>query len=274
MHYYQFNIADYRKDTAHLTLIEHAIYRSLLDTYYMSEKPLTADIKALMRSHCVRSQDERESLENVLNDFFELTENGYFHKKCEENLTKIYKKSEKARESAKARWNKEKELKEQEDIKKGVLSADECEIVANASNDDANAVREKCEVNANGMLPINPIPNNPIIKTSSSKPEVPTCPHEKIISLYHEKLPELSRVSIERWPGSDREKHLRARWREAKKHQSLDFWNWFFEGVRVAKNGFYLGNNNRTWKADLGWMVKRTNFDKLIDAVVDARSQR
>ena len=27
MHYYKFNIADYRKDTGHLNTIEHGIYR-------------------------------------------------------------------------------------------------------------------------------------------------------------------------------------------------------------------------------------------------------
>lgn len=40
MHYYQFNIADYRKDTVHLTRIEHSIYRDLIDWYYLEETPI------------------------------------------------------------------------------------------------------------------------------------------------------------------------------------------------------------------------------------------
>jgi Protein of unknown function (DUF1376) len=40
MYYYQHHIGDYRKDTSHLSLIEHGIYRQLLDLYYITEKPL------------------------------------------------------------------------------------------------------------------------------------------------------------------------------------------------------------------------------------------
>jgi len=42
MHYFQFNIADYKSHTAHLTLIEDMAYRRLLDWYYLHEKPIEA----------------------------------------------------------------------------------------------------------------------------------------------------------------------------------------------------------------------------------------
>ena len=138
MHYYQHNIGDYRKDTSHLTLLEHGIYRQLLDTYYLDEQPLTNDIAKLMRSHSVRNADEVQAFQNVLNDFFELTEKGYVHDRCDKELEKIYGKSEKARASANARWaNRNKDI-------------------------DANAMQTQSEGNAIGMLPNNPIPNNPI----------------------------------------------------------------------------------------------------------------
>lgn len=105
MHYYQFNIADYRKDTGHLTLLEHGIYRSLLDTYYLNEKPLCADHALLMRTHCVRTENEETALNNILKDFFILTKKGYKHKKCDEQISKYTAKSDKARLSAKARWD-------------------------------------------------------------------------------------------------------------------------------------------------------------------------
>lgn len=138
MHYYQHNIGDYRKDTGHLTLLEHGIYRQLLDTYYTEESPLTTDLNKLMRSHSVRNADEVQAFENVLNDFFKLTEKGYVHDRCDKELEKIYGKSESARASANARWaNRNKDI-------------------------DANAMQTQSEGNANGMLPNNPIPNNPI----------------------------------------------------------------------------------------------------------------
>jgi len=42
LHYYTFNIGDYRRDTGHLSLLEHGIYRQLIDSYYLSEKPIAA----------------------------------------------------------------------------------------------------------------------------------------------------------------------------------------------------------------------------------------
>ncbi len=105
MHYYQHNIGDYRKDTSHLSLLEHGIYRQLLDTYYLDELPLSNDLAKLMRSHSVRNADEQQALQNVLTDFFELTENGYIHKRCEDGIAKFHGKSASARASAMARWS-------------------------------------------------------------------------------------------------------------------------------------------------------------------------
>jgi len=131
MHYYQFNIADYRKETGYLSLVDHAIYRSLIDTYYLDEAPLSTDIAKLMRTHSIRSASEKASFEMVLNDFFTLESDGYHHSCCDAVLKRIYAKSEKARESANIRWKK-----------------------------NANALPTDSERTANGMLPINPIPNN------------------------------------------------------------------------------------------------------------------
>jgi len=104
MHYYEHNIGDYRKDTSHLTLLEHGIYRQLIDSYYLNESPLTKDLEKLMRTHSIRSAEEMLSFSNVLNDFFELTEEGYIHKRCDQTIAEYHGKSEKARASAKARW--------------------------------------------------------------------------------------------------------------------------------------------------------------------------
>lgn len=105
MHYYQFNIGDYRKDTSFLSLLEHGIYRALIDTYYLNEGPLCDDLADLMRTHCVRTAEEQEAFNYVIEKFFEKTKKGYIHKKCEEIISQYAEKSEKARASAKARWN-------------------------------------------------------------------------------------------------------------------------------------------------------------------------
>ncbi len=107
MHYYTFNIGDYRRDTSHLTLLEHGIYRQMLDSYYLNEQPLPADEALLMRTHCVRSADEIQALKNILADFFVLQDDGWHHRGCEKNIAAYREKSAKASASAKARWVKD-----------------------------------------------------------------------------------------------------------------------------------------------------------------------
>lgn len=49
MHYYSFNIADYKKDTDYLSPIEHYVYRSLIDRYYLDEMPIPRETQPLLR---------------------------------------------------------------------------------------------------------------------------------------------------------------------------------------------------------------------------------
>ena len=132
MHYYQFNIGDYRRDTAHLSHLEHGIYRSLIDTYMLEESPLSGDMKELERKHLIRTANEKKALRNVLKDFFKFENSMFLHCRCDEDIISYRDKSLKASKSAKKRWEK-----------------------------DANAVRTHSEGNANHK-PKNhkPIPNN------------------------------------------------------------------------------------------------------------------
>ena len=43
MIWYKRFIADYKRDTGHLSMLEHGAYQALLDTYYLTEKPLPSD---------------------------------------------------------------------------------------------------------------------------------------------------------------------------------------------------------------------------------------
>lgn len=140
MHYYPFNIGNYRRETHHLSLLEHGIYRQLLDTYYLEEKPLCADLAKLMRTHCIRTKEEEKALLLVLSDFFTLTDDGYTHQDCDEKIAKYQAKSEKAAKSARARWGK-----------------------------DANAMRTHSEGNANQE----PITNNHKPSKDIGSPKAP-----------------------------------------------------------------------------------------------------
>lgn len=92
MHYYSHNIADYRKDTLGLTLIEHGAYRQLLDQYYLDEKPLPKDDDTLYRLVNARNQDEKYAVRYAIKSFFTETEDGYVHGRCETTI-KAYQKT-------------------------------------------------------------------------------------------------------------------------------------------------------------------------------------
>ncbi len=81
------------------------------------------------------SDTQREAVDIVLEEFFDLTEAGYAHHRCDEELAKCKAKAEKAAASAKAKWSRVNANADQND--------------ANASKPDANAMRPLCEGNAN-----------------------------------------------------------------------------------------------------------------------------
>lgn len=96
MHYYQFNVADYRKDTTYLTPLEHYIYRTLIDWYYLDEQPIPKETQLVLRRLGLGS-DGLPLLQNVLSDFFYEAEEGHKHERIEEELAKYRHKAETAR---------------------------------------------------------------------------------------------------------------------------------------------------------------------------------
>jgi hypothetical protein len=90
------------------------------------------------------------------------------------------------------------------------------------------------------------------------------CPHEAIISIYHEKLPELTRVAV--W-NEHRRTLLRSRWREDPARQTTDWWERLFG--YVSKSDFLMGRTEtpgrKTFAADLEWILKPSNLVKIIE---------
>lgn len=99
MHYYQFNIGDYAAHTRHLSLLEDLAYRRLLDLYYSSEKPLIKDTKKLSR--LVSMPENIAEVEQVLEDFFVSTDDGFIQNRVKEEITKFHSKADTARANGK-----------------------------------------------------------------------------------------------------------------------------------------------------------------------------
>ena len=100
MHYYKFNIADYRKDTGHLSTIEHGIYRQLIDWYYLEEQPIPEETQVVIRRLRLGS-DEVNFLQNILSDFFVLGKKGYTHKRIEVEIKDYQEQVEKNKNNGK-----------------------------------------------------------------------------------------------------------------------------------------------------------------------------
>jgi uncharacterized protein YdaU (DUF1376 family) len=101
MHYYQFNIAEYRNDTVHLTTLEHGIYRQLIDLLYTSEECIPNETQWVIRRLRLASEDEVKALHSVLADFFLLTDEGYTQKRVQAEVAKYHSNAAKNKENGK-----------------------------------------------------------------------------------------------------------------------------------------------------------------------------
>jgi len=104
MNYYEHHIGDYAEATAHLTFIEDATYSRLIRKYYATEKPLPADVKIVQRLINARSKEEKNAVISVLNEFFNLTDDGWRQERCDHEIARFKDRQIKARRSAEGRW--------------------------------------------------------------------------------------------------------------------------------------------------------------------------
>lgn len=103
MNYFEHHIGDYLKDTAHLSLLEHGIYRRLMDVYYTRESAIpAAEVARLVGA---RSRDEKEALQAVLGEFFVLDAEHWRQARCDAEIARFQDKQRKAKAAADARWS-------------------------------------------------------------------------------------------------------------------------------------------------------------------------
>jgi uncharacterized protein YdaU (DUF1376 family) len=246
MHYYRHHIGDFLKDTGHLSNDQMGVYLRMLWRYYLDEKPLKDDSESI--AFAMRSDGKTVGL--ILHHFFVLQDDGWSHKRCDKEIADYHAKKEKAANSANARWK------------------------------DANAMRTHTERNADApVLDANhkPITNNhknTNICPPDGGPALPDCNHQGVIDLYHQQLPTLRRVEV--WNAA-RQGYLRQRWREVAAELGkekpisasavLDWFNDFF--AHIQKSKFLIGKVNskdgRAFTADLEWILKPSNFAKIVE---------
>jgi len=251
MHFYQFHIGDYKSHTHHLSMIEDLAFRRLLDHYYLHEAP----IKQRDIARQIGMRDSEQEVLAVLSEFFISTEDGFINPRADTEIAKYRKFSEDGKKGAAMRWHKD-------------------------TNGEANSPPNATPMATNNHKPI----TNNQIKPSICPPngelepapikKLPECNHKAVIELYHENLPTMRRVEV--W-NETRAGYLRQRWREVatelaqeKAIEVVDVLNWWAEFFQsVGKSRFLTGRVNskdgRAFVADLEWILKPSNFAKIVE---------
>lgn len=248
MNYFPFHLGDYAAHTAHLEPLEDLAYRRMLDAYYLREAPLPESVAEVAR--IIRLRQNISEIESVLSEFFVLTDDGWRHARCDEEIDRMQDKQAKARASAAASVNARK-AKAKHPLSDGM----------------ADVERTLNERSTDVELPT-PTPT-PSISTSEDvdgqeRGSVTQCPHQEIIALWADKLP--SAIQPREWTPA-RSQALKTRWREKKNRQTLEWWSKFFE--YVSKSDFLMGRSSsgsrRPFELSIEWLLKQENFVKVIE---------
>ena len=109
-------------------------------------------------------------------------------------------------------------------------------------------------------------------ESEAGSKKLPSCPHQKVIELYHESLPYCPQVR--EW-NTTRQKYLQSRWREKavslgwqQDAEGLDWFKRFFAFVGESKflTGKSDGRNGKPpFLADLEWLMRPSNFAKVVE---------
>jgi len=248
MHFYQFHIGDYKSHTHHLSLTEDLAFRRLLDHYYLHEVP----IKQRDIARQIGMRDNEQDVLTVLDEFFVSTEVGYINPRADMEISKYRKFSEDGKKGAEIRWHKRR-------------------------NGEANSPPNATPIATNNHEPITNNQDTYICPPDGElalAKKLPDCEHKGVIELYHQWLPTLRKVEV--WNAS-RQGYLRQRWREVAEELAqdkqietahvLNWWGEFFQ--HIGKSKFLTGKVNskdgRAFTADLEWILKPSNFAKIVE---------
>lgn len=239
--YIQLYVADYLADTAHLTAAQNGAYLLLIFNYWQRGKPL--DNRNERLANVARmSNEEWQQNKEIIADFFVVDGDTWHHTRIDADLDEVLKKSTKSSAAGKASAAKRNQ-------KRNERSTD-VEQTVNHKDKDTELTSTDVEVVVSESLP--------------------TCPHQEIITLFGELLPELPQPRV--WEGNRRD-HLASRWKwviadlrkkdmPADRQAGIDFFRRMFE--YIGKRDMLMGRNGG-WSCSLPWIVKAENFAKIIE---------
>lgn len=114
MNFYKHHLGDYAQATGHLSFVEDAAYSRLLRKYYAEEKPIPGDLKAAQRLVGARTRDEKEAVQTVLEEFFDLdtSTNVWRNKRADEEIAEAQESQDEAEERRKYEADRKRRYRE------------------------------------------------------------------------------------------------------------------------------------------------------------------
>lgn len=264
MNYYQHHIGDYRRDTAHLSLLEHGVYRQLLDWYYLSEEPIPEITEVVFRRLSAKTDEEKKAVETVLSEFF-FVENGYRHRRCDKEIELYKSKAERARANGKSGGRPS--------ITKVVISGFQ-EKTQTKANQEPLTINQEPLTNKHKEKDLAPTalvetPPTAEVSTVAKRDAVPI---QEVVNTYHEILPMLPRVEK---ITKSRAGYIRQRTSEDL--PDIESWKRYFRFV--ARSKFLTGkaqatNGRAPFRADIEFLCKPGSFTKIAENKYHEASER
>jgi uncharacterized protein YdaU (DUF1376 family) len=270
-------VADYLADTAHLSTEQHGAYCLMLMAAWKRGGSLPKD-DAQLAAVCRLTPSRWKAHRSVLLEFFTEEPTQFAHKRVTKERVKAQEISDKKSlagqkgGTAKARNASKPDSGEAgRKLAEGVADAKQ---TSTPSPSPSPLPSEEVKPAGAGLSPATPPTPPDLLGQQQEPPNVPPCPHRRVLALFREKCVELPQPRVEMWEGSSGAEALGQRWkflltktREDKSRyatnvdEGLEWLAKFF--TEVSHSDLLMGRKGK-WRADLAWLMKRENFVKVV----------
>lgn len=238
-------VADYLADTAHLTTREHGAYLLLIMTYWQKGKPLPSDPVKLARITRLNKR-EFDQVWQSLQAFFLIDGADLIHGRVEHELQRVRDKSLKSQEAGRA--SAERRLNARSTSAEHPLDIRSTYAERTLNHTDTDTDTDISIV----ITPKGVTPNKVL---------------EDAIAGWNDMAAVAGLAGVQRLT-EPRRRALKARLAEA---GGIEGWLAMLE--RVRDSSFLTGGNDRGWRADFDFVVKESNFTKIMEGKYDQREQ-